>query len=170
MVLEIICKTFLLHLKSILPLPWSKCRIEASPPFHEVWNRILSLLSNALSQFCNTVQWAAVEHIKVLLLTVAEMGGFTPGDNTVGRELWEFTWTVLQSSAGSSASTTIASIQLHLFPGSDFTHPPSPSLPTPDKVSALASLPPAHAAAISSVHALAAVLPSDLMSLLIETP
>jgi hypothetical protein len=169
LMLEILCKTFLLHLKSILPLPWSKCRFEAEPPFHELWNRILSLLSSALS-LQSTVHWVAVEFIKVFLLTVAEMGGFTPGDDTVGRELWEFTWTVLQDSAGSSASTTIAAIQLHLFPGCDFTHPPSPSAPTADKAQALASLPPAHAAAINSAEALAMVLPPDLMALLIESP
>jgi len=46
------------------------------------------------------VHAAAVEYLKATLLTICELGGFIPGDHTVGRELWEFTWTVLQHSAG----------------------------------------------------------------------
>jgi len=34
------------------------------------------------------------------LLSLSEFGAFTPGDHTVGRELWELTWTVLQHGAG----------------------------------------------------------------------
>ena len=33
--------------------------------------------------------------LQALLLSLAELGAFTPGNHTVGRELWEFTWTVL---------------------------------------------------------------------------
>jgi len=51
-----------------------------------------------------------VVSFQALLLSLAELGAFTPGNHTVGRELWEFTWTVLMhapgdhSSGGSSAA------------------------------------------------------------------
>ena len=72
-----------------------------------------------------------LEYLKTFLLAMAELGFFTPGEQTVGGELWEFTWTVLDGFHACDG------LQQTLFPGADYAHPPSPS---PLPASALAAL------------------------------
>lgn len=61
----------------------------------------------------------ALEYVKCTLLAMAALGIFTPGQKTIGRELWEFTWTLLE---GFPMCDGVCSA---LFPGCDFGSPPS---------------------------------------------
>ena len=57
----------------------------------------------------------AFNYLKTFLLVMAELGFFTPGEDTIGGELWEFTWTVLDGMPACDG------LQQTLFPGANST-------------------------------------------------
>lgn len=141
---ETLCKVFIQHVPAILPLH----SFHGEPPFHEMWLRILQVLqpfllskpqarprespavpaaeldssgreSTAFGVAHRELEMMALEYVKLVLLVMDRLGLFSPGDRTVGLELWEFTWTILDS------FPMCEGLCVTLFPGSSFSNPPT---------------------------------------------
>lgn len=127
---------FLQHLPTILPLH----TFGGDPPFHDLWFKLLETLQPFLALEQPPQQAAAAEaaaeaqaaaavpkdparmaqeYLKTILVAMTAHGLFQPGDRTVGRELWQFTWTVLEGFGKTEGLCAT------LFPGSDFDRPPT---------------------------------------------
>jgi len=118
-----LCKVFLQYLNSLLPLP----------AFHELWVKILQVMQIYLGQRrneigaevvsgtdvgFNSVAETALEHLKNILLVMHANGAFKPGDDTIGQELWQLTWAVLEN------FSFCPNLMLDLFPETDRLTPP----------------------------------------------
>ncbi|CAM9587535.1 unnamed protein product [Choristocarpus tenellus] len=112
----LVSKSFMQHLPSLLE---ADC-------FHELWQRFLSCLQVLLGPKMYTpghIVDGAKAGLGAVLNEMHKEGAFTPGEDTIGKELWDLTYAMVDT------YQSCPGLMQEVFPGSGEPTSPLPPIP-----------------------------------------